>query len=237
MMLRFNRFCYPVVLGLFFSLFSIACRKQPAIPSNGNAPEVSFLALGDSYTIGQGVEEAARFPHQAEDLLRQQGINVFAPDYVAQTGWTTDQLLNAINIRPSQQRYDIVTLLIGVNDQFRGRDTGQYAASFAICLEKAIALAGGKTERVFVLSIPDYSVTPVGRNWDPQRTSREIDLYNLVNRRITSFNRVRYIDVTDSTRLAATDPRRVTTDGLHPSGLEYATWARMLAPFMRAIFP
>ena len=215
----------------------MSCERTSEIPAPPDAPEISFLALGDSYTIGQGVEEAARFPHQVAELLRDQGVNVSAPDYVAQTGWTTDQLLDAVNNRMSQKQYAIVTLLIGVNDQFRGRDTSQYARSFATCLQKAISLAGGKTDRVFVLSIPDYSVTPVGRNWDPQRTAREIDLYNLVNLRIASANRIRYIYITDSTRLASSDPRRVTTDGLHPSRVEYATWARMLAPLIRVSLP
>jgi lysophospholipase L1-like esterase len=236
-MMRVYRFCQLALLCLFFPLFSITCRKQAASPATESVPEYSYLALGDSYTIGQGVEEAARFPHQAADLLRQQGVRLSVPDYLAQTGWTTDQLLEAIARGQSTKQYALVTLLIGVNDQFRRRDTGQYAQSFQACLQKAIAFAGGSTERVFVLSIPDYSVTPVGRNWDPQRTAREIDLYNLVNRRIASDNRVRYVDITDSTRLAATDPRRITTDGLHPSQVEYATWARMLAPSMRAVLP
>jgi lysophospholipase L1-like esterase len=222
---------------LLVSLFFVACERTGENPMPPPADPVTYLALGDSYTIGQGVEEAARFPHQAADLLRQQGVDVSAPDYIAQTGWTTDELLSAIDRRSPPAQYALVTLLIGVNDQFRRRDTGQYAAHFTTCLEKAVMLAGGNAGRVFVLSIPDYSVTPVGRNWDPQRTSREIDLYNLVNRRITSANRIRYIDITDSTRLAASDPRRVTTDGLHPSRLEYATWARMLAPAMRASLP
>jgi lysophospholipase L1-like esterase len=227
----------PNLRLLLVSLVFVACERTGEDPMPPPADPVRYIALGDSYTIGQGVEEAARFPHQAAELLRQQGIPVDAPEYIAQTGWTTDELLSAIDRRSPPVQYALVTLLIGVNDQFRRRDTGQYAAHFTTCLQKAVMLAGGNTNRVFVLSIPDYSVTPVGRNWDPQRTSREIDLYNTVNRRITSVNRIRYIDITDSTRLAASDPRRVTTDGLHPSRLEYATWARMLAPAMRAVLP
>ncbi len=189
-MMRVHRVCQLALLCLFFPLFSITCRKQAASPATESIPEYSYLALGDSYTIGQGVEEAARFSHQATDLLRQQGVRLSVPDYLAQTGWTTDQLLEAIAREQSTKQYALVTLLIGVNDQFRRRDTGQYAQSFQACLQKAIAFAGGSTARVF-----------------------------------------------DSTRLAATDPRRITTDGLHPSQVEYATWARMLAPAMRAVLP
>jgi lysophospholipase L1-like esterase len=234
-MIQLNRFYHLVLLGLCFSLFSIACRKQSAFPSTGNAPANRYLALGDSYTIGQGVEDAMRFPSQTVRKLRSQGFRLDDPTYVAYTGWTTQRLVEAIERAGLTERYDLVSLLIGVNDQFTGLDTGLYARQFETCLLKAIQYSGNRKERVFVLSIPDYSVTPVGRVRDSLRVSKEIDLFNLVNRRIAMTHGISYLDITQSSRQASFDPRLVTTDGLHPSGLEYSRWVDSLAPLMQKV--
>lgn len=216
----------------------LSCSPAEPDPLTPDTPKgYRYLALGDSYTIGQGVAEDQRFPHQLVEQMRGEGITLQAPDYIAQTGWTTDQLRAAIKARNPVGPYDLVTLLIGVNDQFRGRDTGTYASGFKACLDDAIALAGNRSDQVVVLSIPDYSVTLVGRNWDPARVTREIDLFNAINQRITATYGIAYLDITTSSRRASTNSLLVATDGLHPSGLEYRNWALLLLPFVEKIVP
>lgn len=193
-----------------------------------------LLALGDSYTIGQSVTEADRFPNQTINLLRSAGINMKYPaDIIAQTGWTTQNLLNGIaNANPQPAGpYDLVTLLIGVNNQYQRRDTGEYRIQFTQCLNKAIFFSGYRNHRVFVLSIPDYGATPFGSG-NAAQIALEIDRFNAINKEVCLQLGISYTDITPSTRLAATDPTLVAVDGLHPSGKEYAKWAAMLAPKM-----
>lgn len=194
----------------------------------------TYLALGDSYTIGQSVSEGERFPAQAVAILKQQGIKIANPVYIAQTGWTTSSLQQAI-ISQNPSTFDVVSLLIGVNDQYQRMDTGGYAIRFTQLLEKSIQLAKGKKANVFVLSIPDYSVTPFVGIADKQRVSMEIDWFNAINKRITLAYGISYTDITPSTRLAATDPSLIAVDNLHPSGSEYQVWAAMLAPKMKSV--
>lgn len=194
----------------------------------------TYLALGDSYTIGQSVSEGERFPAQAVAILKQQGIKIANPVYIAQTGWTTSSLQQAI-LSQNPSTFDVVSLLIGVNDQYQRMDTGGYAIRFTQLLEKSIQLAKGKKANVFVLSIPDYSVTPFVGLADKQRVSMEIDWFNAINKRITLAYGISYTDITPSTRLAATDPSLIAVDNLHPSGSEYRVWAGMLAPKMKSV--
>ena len=216
----------------------LSCSRADPDPLAPDTPKgYRYLALGDSYTIGQGVAEDQRFPHQLVELMRGEGVMLQTPVYIAQTGWATDQLRAAIKSMNPIGPFDLVTLLIGVNDQFRGRDTGIYAGGFRACLDDAIALAGNRSDRVVVLSIPDYSVTPVGRNWDSARVTREIDLFNTINRRITETYGIAYLDITGSSRRASTNPLLVATDGLHPSGLEYRSWSTLLVPLVSKIIP
>ncbi|MDQ3551807.1 MAG: SGNH/GDSL hydrolase family protein [Bacteroidota bacterium] len=233
------------MMRLFIALFLIisfySCSKKVS-PSVSLPPAVSsadtlktYLALGDSYTIGQSVAINERFPAQTVALLRQQGIKIADPVYIAQTGWTTANLQNAINNQNPANNFDVVSLLIGVNDQYQRMDTAGYAIRFAQLLEKAIQLAGGKKERVFVLSIPDYSVTPFVPADDKQRVAMEIDWFNEINFFITSSYGVSYTNITTSTRQAATNASLIANDNLHPSGLEYKKWAEMLAPKMKAV--
>lgn len=203
----------------------------PTPPGGGNNQMYSFLALGDSYTIGEGVEASARFPAQTVQLL-QSLLTFKAPEYVATTGWTTQNLLNAISQK--QGTYDVVTLLIGVNDQYQGKDTGGYRTRFTILLERAIQFAGNKKERVFVLSIPDYSVTPFVGPSQKQQVRMEIEWFNDINRQVTGQSGVSYTDITPSTREGANNSALIAGDGLHPSGLEYKKWADMLAPKVKA---
>ena len=190
----------------------------------------SYLALGDSYTIGQSVPEMARFPLQTVSMLLHDNILFAPPEIIARTGWTTGNLLNAIDITPPQKlSYDVVSLLIGVNNQYQHLNPAQYKDEFTILLNKAIQLAGNKKNHVFVLSIPDYGVTPFANGLDTAEIAAEIDEFNAINKSITLTNGCSYIDITALSRLAASYPTLVAGDGLHPSGDEYNKWALLLS--------
>ena len=193
----------------------------------------TYMALGDSYTIGQSVSPTDRFPAQTAQLLIGESLRATTLQYIATTGWTTSSLLSAIASQNPTPNYDIVTLLIGVNDQYQGVDTATYRTRFVQCLQKAVQLSANRIARVFVLSIPDYSATPFVPASDKARVSREIDWFNAINKQVTLQNNIAYIDITPSTRLAATDPTLTANDGLHPSGKQYAVWAQMLAPLIK----
>ncbi len=211
-------------------------KNQPSDTTNtSNSAGAKFLALGDSYTIGQNVQETERFPAQTVQLLRKQNIYLKDPEYIATTGWTTADLISAINSKNPAKNFDIVTLLIGVNDQYQRRDTSGYRERFSELLNKAVDLAGGRKRHVFVLSIPDYSATPFVRVEDKAEVSMQIDQFNAINKDVTLQNGITYIDITSSTRQAAADPSLIANDGLHPSGKEYAVWAGMLAPLIKKV--
>jgi lysophospholipase L1-like esterase len=230
-----------LVLSLSFAAvyLLLACKKQAA-PANvaPQGPPVlykNYLALGDSYTIGQSVLATERFPAQTINVLAQTNINFYSPEYIAQTGWTTGNLINAINTSPpSKSTYDFVTLLIGVNNQYQGRSQAEYTTEFTLLLDKAILFAGGREKRVAVLSIPDWGVTPFANNRDKALIALQIDSFNVINKQIALAKGVHYIDITPSTRMAATDLSLVATDGLHPSGKEYNKWAVLLAAVMKS---
>lgn len=189
----------------------------------------SFLALGDSYTIGESVPIYANFPYQTVQLLRQKGVGIHAPEIVAKTGWTTDELNLGIDKTLLAEKYDIVTLLIGVNNQYRGRPASIYAEEFEHLLQRAIRFAGGSAKHVFVLSIPDWGATPFAEGRDRIKIASEIDQFNAINQNIAKQYKVSYIDITPGTREVVTDPELVTKDKLHPSGKDYLRWARLLS--------
>lgn len=189
-----------------------------------------FLALGDSYTIGEGVDEAERWPVQLTALLRERGIAVGDPRIIARTGWTTDELSAAIDEADPRGPYALVTLLIGVNNQYRGRDADEYRAQFTDLLRRAVGFAGGDARRVVVLSIPDWGVTAFAEGRDRARIAVEIDVYNAINREEAARAGARYVDITPQTRAAGADPAFLVGDGLHPSGRSYAEWARLALP-------
>jgi lysophospholipase L1-like esterase len=186
----------------------------------------SYLALGDSYTIGEQVPIYDSFPYQAVQLLRMKGIDINAPEVIAKTGWTTDELSDAISRNKFLQEYDLVSLLIGVNNQYRGRIVENYKEEYEHLLQAAIKFAGNNRERVFVLSIPDWGVTPFAEGRDRAKIAAEIDAYNEACKVITQNHQCRYIDITGSQRHDAASPGFLTGDGLHPSGKEYAKWAK-----------
>jgi lysophospholipase L1-like esterase len=214
----------------------LACgkAKEPAViytapPANG--PVKTWLALGDSYTIGQSVTESERFPNQTANILKQSGINIGTPDYIATTGWTTSNLMDAIQAQ-NAAKHDVVSLLIGVNDEYQRHDTTGYRQRFTDLLVRSVQLANGKKENVFVLSIPDYSVTPFASGGDTAQVRKEIDWFNTINKQVTNAYQCPYLDITPSTREARNNPALIANDGLHPSGMEYKKWAVSLAPMM-----
>ena len=192
----------------------------------------TMLSLGDSYTIGESVEEQERFPIQAVELLKKDGIAIDKPIIIAKTGWTTDELAAAIKERGVQGKYDYVTLLIGVNNQYRGREAEEYRKEFGALLKTALNYADGKAEHVFVISIPDWGATPFGardKNRTPDQIGKEIDHFNAINKEESLKAKVNYIDITPVSREAKQNPELIAGDGLHPSGKMYAEWARLLA--------
>ena len=193
-----------------------------------------FLALGDSYTIGEGVRDAERWPVQLAAMLRERGVSVANPEIIARTGWTTDELSAAIDARKPQGPYALVSLLIGVNNQYRGRGAEEYRAEFAALLQRAVGFAGGDASRVIVLSIPDWGVTIFAEGRDRARIAAEIDVYNAINREETARAGARYVDVTAQSRAAGADPSFLADDGLHPSGRSYTEWARLALPAAQA---
>ncbi len=206
----------------------------------GMAPPVasvrSYLALGDSYTIGESVEVRDRYPRQAvQDLLGLGHIDFKDPDIIAVTGWTTADLLNAVNVANPPHTYDAVTLLIGVNNQFQGRSQSEYKTQFTTLLQRSIALAGNRPSHVLVLSIPDYSVTPFASNLNTTLIASQIDSFNTINRTVSSNYHVNYLDVTIESRKAGYDPSLIAADGLHFSGKEYGVWARLMEPVIKGM--
>ena len=199
----------------------------------GATAEIRFLALGDSYTIGERVEPAGRWPVQLAVLLRGSGVPVAEPEIVARTGWTTDELAAGIDSAAPIGPFSLVTLLIGVNDQYRGRDTAAYRPAFRAMVARAVGFAGGDARRVVVLSIPDWGVTPFASR-DRAKIAAEIDRYNAVNRDESLRAGAAYVDVTPESREAATNLALVAGDGLHPSAAMYAAWARLALPNARA---
>lgn len=188
----------------------------------------NYLALGDSYTIGESVPVYESFPYQTVQLLRKNGHRFNAAEIVAKTGWTTDELQEGINNTILQSTYNFVSLLIGVNNQYRGRAFREYADEFEHLVQQAIQLAGKKSNHVFVLSIPDWGVTPFAEGRNRTEISATIDLFNQHNKIITEKYFCHYIDITAGTREAATDGSLLAADKLHPAGKEYKRWAEKL---------
>jgi lysophospholipase L1-like esterase len=192
--------------------------------------DLRILALGDSYTIGESVTEAERWPTQLAARLRKLGLPVKPPQIVARTGWTTGDLIAGISAAGLDGPFDLVTLLIGVNNQYRGLSPDQYRQEFREILKRAVDYAGGRTERAIVVSIPDWGITPFAEGSDRRRITTEIDAYNAINRAEAASARVPYVDVTPISRMTAGDAAYLAEDKLHPSGKMYAAWVDLLMP-------
>ena len=200
------------------------------------AGSLRFLALGDSYTIGEGVAESQRWPRQLAQRLRADGVDLADPQIIATTGWTTDELSAGMDAATLVPPYDFVTLSIGVNNQYRGRDLDNYRREFAALLQRAIALAGLRPQRVLVVSIPDWGVTAFGQGSgrDPAVIARELDQFNAVNREEARRANVAWADVCAISRRAGATPAQLAEDGLHPSGVQYTAWLSQLLPPARS---
>jgi lysophospholipase L1-like esterase len=198
---------------------------------------LNYLALGDSYSIGEGVAAEARWPMQLAHALRGEGIALADPDIIAATGWTTDELDAAIDAAQPAAGYDLVSLLVGVNNQYRGRGLDEYRHQFAALLERAIALAGDRHERVLVLSIPDWGVTRFGRDCgrDLVAVAHELDAFNAVARDICAAHGVAFVDITAVSRERGTDAAMLADDGLHPSAAMHARWTQLALPVARRL--
>lgn len=196
---------------------------------------LTFLALGDSYTIGESVQAEQRWPVQLAHIVREQhGINLAEPRIVAQTGWTTAELAAAINVASIEGTFDLVTLLIGVNDQYRGLDIEVYRREFRELLQSAIGFARDDVKHVIVLSIPDWGVTPFATDKERDQIGREIDAFNAVNLDESARRGAHYVDVTGISR--ALEPGLTAGDGLHPSGEQYRRWAELVARVVAGMF-
>lgn len=203
----------------------LACGTETDQMQNSS---LSYLALGDSYTIGESVAEDQRWPVQLANQMKKNGINLRAPKIIATTGWRTDQLKEAIeNASDLGAKYDLVSLLIGVNNQYQGRSVESFAPEFEELLQKSIDLAGGNVERVFVLSIPDYGKTPFGAAKEEQ-IGKELDAYNQVSKEICARYDVAYFDITPISREAKDNLELIAEDKLHPSGKMYKRWVDLI---------
>lgn len=192
-------------------------------------PVFRYLALGDSYTIGESVPAGERWPNQLAKQLEANNVPVDVT-IIARTGWTTEELWQGIQGTEIQPPYDLVSLLIGVNNQYRGYDISEYREQFVFLLNKSIEYAGGKSNRVIVLSIPDWGVTPFASGRDREQIAKHIDEFNAVNREEAEKAGAHYIDITPISRQAVEDAALVASDGLHPSGGMYAMWAEKVLP-------
>jgi hypothetical protein len=196
------------------------------------SPSLDYLALGDSYTIGDSVLEGERFPVQTVSRLRDKGITCADPLIVASSSWTTDELHQGILTSRPSGSFDMVSLLIGVNNQYRGLSLDDYATSFQTLLDLSLDFVRGSTSCLFVLSIPDWGVTPFAEGRDKFAIARSIDAFNDVNRKLTEKIGAHYLDITPLTRGAAVEPELIAEDGLHPSAKAYAQWAELLSDRM-----
>ncbi|MGO4772785.1 SGNH/GDSL hydrolase family protein [Flavobacterium sp. W22_SRS_FK3] len=209
------------------------------IPVTPISSSVNYLALGDSYTIGQSVCETCRFPEQLKSSLKKKYTQTsFSLKVIATTGWTTTNLISAISQQNPEPNYDLVTLLIGVNNQFQERGFSLYEKEFPEVVTKAIMLAKGDKKNVIVVSIPDYAYTPYGMMYGTAgrtKISEEIDQYNTFAENYCKTNNIVFVGITDITRQGLSNPNLVASDGLHPSESAYALFVERILPKAKAV--
>nr|WP_155296379.1 SGNH/GDSL hydrolase family protein [Spirosoma rigui] len=202
---------------------------------NASGNDYTFLSIGDSYTIGESVDASDRWSVQLAGLLRKQGVDIADPDIIAKTGWTTAELQEAIQQSGNQKKYDFVSLLIGVNNQYRGQSQDRYRAEFRKLVQTAINFAGGKAGRVLVLSIPDWGVSPFAAGRDRPKIATEIDAFNAIAEDECRKMAIAYVDITPLSRQAAGDASQFASDGLHYSGKQMRQWAETALPVARTL--
>jgi lysophospholipase L1-like esterase len=209
------------------------------LPSQAQHKSLTYLALGDSYTIGEGVELSDRYPVQLVQEWNKTAKTQFnSPLIIAKTGWTVDELEAGIQANPpAAEGYDLVTLLIGVNNQYRGRSVESFEVDFEKMLQRAVVFAKGNKSRVIVLSIPDWGVTPFAsqKGVDPDQVAKAINAYNKAKKEICNKLGIKFIDITDDYRMDGGLPEGVVEDQLHPSKLIYGQWTSKLLSELKKI--
>ena len=229
-------FLKNILLFLLLPLLSCSQSKipmadiEPVLPVN--QMNLSYLALGDSYTIGEGVAENERWPVQLRDQLNREGFQIINPKIIARTGWTTDELENAIEAEVLTDTFDLVSLLIGVNNQYRGRTPEQFRPELVRLIDKALSFAAYDTSRVFMVSIPDWGVTPFANGRDRQKIASEIDAFNAVIQEEALARNILFVDITPISREAASDLSLLAPDNLHPSASMYRRWVDEILPLL-----
>ena len=216
-LILFSLFVFIAILVIFINNRSMVSRTY------------TLLALGDSYTIGEGVALYESFPYQAIQLLRKAGHNFNAPEIIARTGWTTDDLKKGIRNTMFQTSYHFVSLMIGVNDQYTNKNIQEYAANFELILKQSIVFAANNPSHVFVLSIPNWSDTPFAAGRDQVQIASDIHAFNAINERISRLYKVRYLSITERNKEVPVDLTFLAPDLLHPSKKEYTRWANQLS--------
>lgn len=224
---------------LFASLF-FACTQHATYPVMLTNPGTSenvytLLSIGDSYTIGESVDTVERWSVQLAGLLRKQGVDITDPDIIAKTGWTTAELQDAIQQSSNQKKYDLVSLLIGVNNQYRGQSQGRYRTEFRKLLQTAASFANDKAGRVLVLSIPDWGISPFAKDRDHAKIATEIDAFNAIAKDECRKMGITYVDITPLSRQAASDASQFAPDGLHYSGKQMRQWAEAALPVAKEL--
>ncbi len=210
-------------LIFIFIFFTVGCEEKQQ--------NQSYLALGDSYTIGEAVPENERWPIQLVEALKNEGVLIDQPKIIAQTGWTTADLKNGIDSAVLDFPYDWVSLLIGVNNQYQGKSIEAFKVEFEQLLGQAILFAGNKKERVFVVSIPDWGSMPFAEKRNREQIATEIDDFNQAIYEVCALQQVAFIDVTPISRTVESNPSFIASDSLHPSGIQYACWVKQITPF------
>ena len=193
----------------------------------------SLICLGDSYTIGESVALHAGFPYQTIQLLRSAGLHFHAPEIIAKTGWTSFELADHLIKQQLNESYDFVSLLIGVNNQYRGLDLESFSEDLSFLIKKAIHLTGGNSKQVFLMSIPDWTITTFGHSNKKNNTTNTIASFNEICKLLSTKNGCNFIDLTNHTNLAENDTSLLAEDGLHYSEKSYAYWAKELATTMQ----
>ena len=214
------------IIVLLFSTITSTCYDVNSTDDEMKEPEreITYLALGDSYTIGESVDPAMRWPVQLVDSLKKDSINIADANIIARTGWTTDELMIGIESENPGNDYDLVSLLIGVNNQYRGRDIYNFREELVELIDIAINSANNVADNVIVLSIPDWGVMPFASGRDKDKIAEEIDAFNNVVKEECSYAGIKFFDITEISRRAAHDPSLIAGDGLHPSGKMYGLW-------------
>ena len=220
------------IIGLSYWLVSALCASPkfyfqfPGIDKMQDSIPITYLAVGDSYTIGESVAVQDRFPNQTVQLLRAKGIQVEEPEIIARTGYTCANIIKALEKSSKHNNYQLMTILAGVNDQFQGYDTADYRIQFTKLLKLALEKVNGHSNKIFVLSIPDYSVTPFGKG--NKKTQQEIGYFNAINKQVSQHLGMHYVDISFISKQAANDPLLTAMDGLHPSHNQYQLWSQLL---------